>query len=93
MGFVATILGTMIVALSTWLLSRIWERLLVTVASAYGIACTAYWLPFLFHPNDQASSWQWLVINSYFKVGIIFGLYVLSVMQIIKIVGAKNHAH
>lgn len=93
MGFIATILGTMIVAASTWSLSRIWVRLLITVASAYGIACIAYWLPSLFSSNDQASSWQWLVINTYFKVGVIFGLFVLGVMQVIKSLGAKNHAH
>lgn len=92
MGFVATVLGTMMVAASTWLLSRIWARLFVTVLSAYGIACAAYWLPFIFNSNDQASSWQWLVINTYFKVGVIFGLFVLGVIQVIKSAGAKNHA-
>lgn len=93
MGFAFTILGTMLVAGSTWPLSKFSIRLFVTVAAAYAVSCIAYWFPFLLYPSDQAASWQWLVINTYFKVGVIFGLFILGVIQVVKSVGAKNNAH
>lgn len=92
MGIAFTILGTMLVAISTWPLPSLLIRLVLTLVSAYGIACAAYWLPFFFSANDQASSWQWIVINTYFKVGVVFGLFVQGVIQVVKSMSTRSRS-
>ena len=93
MGLIITILGTIIAAALTWMLPNVLYRLGVTAAAAYAMACAAYMLPHLFSSNDQASSWQWIVINGYFKIGAAFGLLVIGVIQIVKMLGHRYHDH
>jgi hypothetical protein len=92
-GIGITILGTMIVALWTWRLPRLLSRLAVTVLAALVIACVAYWLSSLFSSSYEVSSWEWMIISVYFAGGLVFGVWVLIIMQIVKKVGVKNDAH
>ncbi len=66
-------------------------RLIISVAVAYLSAYLLYWgIAMVNSNNSEYSSWSGLIVNLWFQIGAVVGLFAIGISALIKWAGNKS---
>ncbi len=85
-GAIVVALISIAVAIATWKIRSFVIRLILVTICAFTSAYLAYWIPAkLIGSNDpQYSTWERLVVDTWFTVGLVAGCIALMITLFIK---------
>lgn len=79
-------------AVLTWKIHSILFRLIIAAVVALAAAYLVYWVPAqLSSGDDQYSSWARLFIETWFIIGLVAGVFAVTVTTLIKNKGVKRN--
>ena len=90
MQIVISIIITLIVAVLSWYLPNFKWRATAVLFSAFLSANLAYLFALWLYPDSEISSWKGIIINSSFYFALCVGVYIVFVIQVIKLVGERK---
>ena len=90
MQIVISVIITLAVAMFSWQLPSFKWRVMAILFSAFLSSNVAYLFSLWLYPDSQISSWSGIIIDGSFIVALSIGIYIMLIIQIIKVVGARN---
>ena len=85
-----SIICTLMVALLSWRLPGFIWRLAAVSVSALLSANIGYLFELAIYPDSELSSWRGIIIDASMTLSFVFGLYIVLIIQVIKMLGMKK---